>query len=129
MPDTTHSTTVAPTPAPAKLTTIQLLRGLGGGRYAFATLVSSLGGGLIRPFLLLYAVTISGISAERAGLALSVGFLVGLAAGPLGGPAPRPMGRSRRPPSPHGHHPGPARVRAARPSAHPRPGRLRLLLR
>ena len=81
---TTVSTVTAPAP-PAKLTTIQLLRGLGGGRYAFATLVSSLGGGLIRPFLLLYAVTISGISAERAGLALSVGFLVGIAAAPLAG--------------------------------------------
>jgi MFS family permease len=85
MPDTIHSTTVAPTPAPAKLTTIQLLRGLGGGRYAFATLISSLGGGLIRPFLLLYAVTVSHISASSAGLALSAGFLVGLAGVPIAG--------------------------------------------
>ena len=49
-------------PPPTKLTTIQLLRGLGGGRYAFAALVSAVGGGLMRPFLLLYAVTISGLS-------------------------------------------------------------------
>jgi MFS family permease len=81
---TSVSTATAPAP-PTKLTTIQILRGLGGGRYAFATLVSSLGGGLIRPFLLLYAVTISGISPGRAGLALSVGFLVGIAAAPLAG--------------------------------------------
>jgi MFS family permease len=70
---------------PAKLTTVQLLRGLGGHRYAFATLISSLGGGLIRPFLLLYAVTVSHISAGDAGLALSAGFLVGLAAVPMAG--------------------------------------------
>ena len=81
---TTVSTTNTPAP-PTKLTTIQLLRGLGGGRYAFASLVSSLGGGLIRPFLLLYAVTINGMSAGHAGLALSVGFLVGIAAAPLAG--------------------------------------------
>ncbi|HEY1919240.1 MAG TPA: MFS transporter [Streptosporangiaceae bacterium] len=77
--------TIATTPPPAKLTTIQLLRGLGGGRYAFATLISALGGGLIRPFLLLYAVTVSHLSASHAGLALSAGFLVGLVAVPIAG--------------------------------------------
>jgi MFS family permease len=82
---TTASTTTAATSPAAKLTTIQLLRGLGGGRYAFATLIASLGGGLIRPFLLLYAVTVSHLSASRAGLALSAGFLVGLAAVPIAG--------------------------------------------
>jgi MFS family permease len=81
---TTASTAAAPAP-PTRLTTVQLLRGLGGGRYAVAALVSALGGGLIRPFLLLYAVTISGISADHAGLALSVGFLAGLAVVPLAG--------------------------------------------
>ena len=81
---TAVSTSTVP-PPPSKLSTIQLLRGLGGGRYAFAALVSSLGGGLIRPFLLFYAVTISGISAGHAGLDLSVGFLVGIAAVPLAG--------------------------------------------
>ena len=81
---TTVSKATTPAP-PTKLTTIQILRGLGGGRYAFANLVSSLGGGLIRPFLLLYAVTISGISPGHAGLALSTGFLVGIAMAPLAG--------------------------------------------
>jgi MFS family permease len=87
MPPTTVSTVSTSTGSapPTRLTTVQLLRGLGGGRYASAALVSSLGGGLMRPFLLLYAVTISGISAGRAGLALSVGFLVGIAAVPLAG--------------------------------------------
>jgi MFS family permease len=84
------ATTVTPSagaiPAsPSKRASIQLLRGLGGGRYAFATLISSLGGGLIRPFLLLYAVTVSELSASAAGLALSAGFLVGLAAVPISG--------------------------------------------
>jgi MFS family permease len=79
------STGHRPTAAPTRLTTIRLLRGLGGGRYAFATLISSLGGGLIRPFLVLYAVTVSQLSAGRAGLALSAGFLVGLAAVPITG--------------------------------------------
>jgi MFS family permease len=83
---TTTATAAATAAAPAaKLTTIQLLRGLGGGRYAFATLTAALGGGLIRPFLLLYAVTVSHLSASRAGLALSAGFLVGLAAVPIAG--------------------------------------------
>jgi len=84
MSPTTVSTATASAP-PTRLTTVQLLRGLGGGRYAGAALVSALGGGLIRPFLLLYAVTISGLSADHAGLALSVGFLAGLAAVPLAG--------------------------------------------
>jgi MFS family permease len=77
--------TVDTTAPPTRLTTIQLLRGLGGGRYAFAPLISSLGGGLIRPFLLLYAVTVSHLSVSRAGLALSAGFLAGLAAVPIAG--------------------------------------------
>ncbi|WP_323746211.1 MFS transporter [Catenulispora pinisilvae] len=75
-----------PVPAPpSKLSTVRLLRGLGGGRYAFAAAVSALGAGLIRPFLLLYAVTISHLSPSRAGLALSAGFLAGLALVPLAG--------------------------------------------
>ncbi|HEX4062498.1 MAG TPA: MFS transporter [Streptosporangiaceae bacterium] len=85
MPVTNVAATAATTAPAAKLTTIQLLRGLGGGRYAFATLISSLGGGLIRPFLILYAVTVSHISVSYAGLALSAGFLVGLAAVPVTG--------------------------------------------
>lgn len=61
------------------------MRGLGGGRYAFSAGVSALGAGLIRPFLLLYAVTISNLSPSRAGLALSAGFVFGLALVPLTG--------------------------------------------
>jgi MFS family permease len=83
---TSNSSAFAATSSsPPKLTTSQLVRGLGGARYAFAALVSALGGGLIRPFLLLYAVTVSHISVSQAGLALSGGFVVGLAAVPIAG--------------------------------------------
>jgi MFS family permease len=82
----TEPATMSPAPVPpSKLTAIRLLRGLGGGRYAFAAGVSALGAGLIRPFLLLYAVTISHLSPSRAGLALSAGFLLGLALVPVTG--------------------------------------------
>ena len=70
---------------PSRISAVRLLRGLGGGRYAFAAGVSALGAGLIRPFLLLYAVTISDLSPSRAGLALSAGFLFGLALVPVTG--------------------------------------------
>ncbi|WP_394940445.1 MFS transporter [Psychromicrobium sp. YIM B11713] len=70
---------------PAGLSPIRLLRAMGGGRYAFAVLISALGGGLLRPFLLLYAVTISQLSIEWAGLALSAGFVIGLGFVPLAG--------------------------------------------
>ncbi|HEX3812873.1 MAG TPA: MFS transporter [Mycobacteriales bacterium] len=82
---TSGSPAVAAASTPSRLTTIQLLRGLGGGRYAFAALVAAVGGGLIRPFLLLYAVTVSHIGVGQAGLALSGGFVVGLAAVPIAG--------------------------------------------
>jgi hypothetical protein len=62
-----------------------LLRVAGGARYATAVVVDALGTGLLRPFLLLYAVTVLGLSAGRAGLALSLGLLAGLAVLPLTG--------------------------------------------
>lgn len=71
--------------APSQVSAVRILRGLGGGRYAFAAGVSALGAGLIRPFLLLYAVTISGLSPSRAGLALSAGFVFGLLVVPATG--------------------------------------------
>ncbi|HEY1642943.1 MAG TPA: MFS transporter [Streptosporangiaceae bacterium] len=70
---------------PARISAVRLLRGLGGGRYAVAAGVSALGAGLIRPFLLLYAVTISNLTPSRAGLALSAGFVLGLALVPVTG--------------------------------------------
>lgn len=80
----TEPATTSPAP-PSKTSAVRLLRGLGGGRYAFAAAVSALGAGLIRPFLLLYAVTLSGLSPSRAGLALSAGFVFGLALVPVTG--------------------------------------------
>ncbi|WP_327068211.1 MFS transporter [Kitasatospora sp. NBC_01250] len=57
----------------------------GGPRYATALVVDALGAGLLRPFLLLYAIGVLHLGASVAGLALSAGMLVGLAAvAPLG---------------------------------------------
>lgn len=56
-----------------------------GPRYAAALLIDSVGGGFLRPFVLLYGVTVLGLSVAEAGLALTVGLLAGLAALPLVG--------------------------------------------
>src|SRR5437016_303084 len=55
----------------------------GGGRYALALVVDALGAGLLRPFLLLYAIGVLGMPVGPAGAALSVGLLVGLGTLPL----------------------------------------------
>jgi hypothetical protein len=60
-----------------------LLRVGGGSRYATALVVDALGTGLLRPFMLLYGVSVLGLSAGRAGLALSLGLLAGLGVLPL----------------------------------------------
>lgn len=62
-----------------------LWRAAGGRRYASALLVDSLGDGMLRPFLLLYAVLVQGMSLSAAGLALSLGFVAGLGALPFAG--------------------------------------------
>lgn len=56
-----------------------------GPRYAAALLIDAVGGGLLRPFILLYGVTVLGLSVAQAGLALTVGLLAGLATLPLVG--------------------------------------------
>jgi MFS family permease len=56
-----------------------------GPRYAAALLIDAVGGGLLRPFVLLYGVTVLGLSVAQAGLALTVGLLAGLAMLPLVG--------------------------------------------
>lgn len=58
---------------------------MGGGRYAISVLVSAVGGGLLRPFFLLFAVTVSHLRIDLAGLALSAGFVIGLAFVPIFG--------------------------------------------
>ncbi|NUT94913.1 MAG: MFS transporter, partial [Saccharothrix sp.] len=55
-----------------------LVRASGGPRYAVALAVDALGTGLLRPFLLLYGVTVLGLSAPATGVAMTVGVVVGL---------------------------------------------------
>ncbi|WP_236654637.1 MFS transporter [Streptacidiphilus anmyonensis] len=62
-----------------------LLRAGGGTRYVVALAVDALGSGLLRPFLLLYGVEVLHLGVARAGLAMTVGFLVALAAVPFAG--------------------------------------------
>ncbi|NUT93284.1 MAG: MFS transporter [Saccharothrix sp.] len=55
-----------------------LVRASGGPRYAVALAVDALGTGLLRPFLLLYGVTVLDLSAPATGVAMTVGVVVGL---------------------------------------------------
>ncbi|MET7809895.1 MFS transporter [Streptomyces sp. NPDC005395] len=62
-----------------------LVRASGGPRYAVALAVDALGTGLLRPFLLLYGVTVVRLSASATGLAMTVGVIVGLGCMPAVG--------------------------------------------
>ncbi|WP_328445847.1 MFS transporter [Streptomyces sp. NBC_00386] len=62
-----------------------LVRASGGSRYAVALAVDALGTGLLRPFLLLYGVTVLRLSAPVTGIAMTVGVLVGLVCMPAVG--------------------------------------------
>ncbi|MCI3935149.1 MFS transporter [Streptomyces sp. AN091965] len=55
-----------------------LVRASGGPRYAVALAVDALGTGLLRPFLLLYGVTVLKLSAPATGIAMTAGVVVGL---------------------------------------------------
>ncbi|GLX23337.1 MFS transporter [Streptomyces lavendulae] len=80
--------TVTSTPAPATTRTPRpraVLRACGGPRYAVALAVDALGTGLLRPFLLLYGVTVLGLSASATGLAMTAGIVVGLLSTPAVG--------------------------------------------
>jgi MFS family permease len=61
-----------------------LVRIPGGARYTLSAAVESLTSGLLRPFVVIYAVTI-GLDPLPAGVALTAGMLVGLVAVPLAG--------------------------------------------
>ncbi|MEV8506369.1 MFS transporter [Actinoplanes sp. NPDC051475] len=52
-------------------------------RFAVALAVDALGSGLLRPFLLLYGLSVLHLSASAAGLALTAGLLAGLTGIPL----------------------------------------------
>ncbi|MFD0415958.1 MFS transporter [Streptomyces sp. NPDC127108] len=62
-----------------------LIRASGGPRYAVALAVDSLGTGLLRPFLLLYGVTVLDLSAPATGMAMTAGIVVGLGCMPAVG--------------------------------------------
>ncbi|MEV0646621.1 MFS transporter [Phytomonospora sp. NPDC050363] len=62
-----------------------LVRASGGPRYAVALAVDALGTGLLRPFLLLYGVTVLELSAPATGVAMTVGIVVGLLCMPMVG--------------------------------------------
>ncbi|MDX2545307.1 MFS transporter [Streptomyces sp. WI04-05B] len=74
---TTTTTTTTPTPTP-KVGPRALIRASGGPRYAIALAVDALGTGLLRPFLLLYGVTVLGLSAPATGIAMTAGIVAGL---------------------------------------------------
>ncbi|GAA2384985.1 MFS transporter [Dactylosporangium salmoneum] len=62
-----------------------LVRASGGPRYAVALAVDALGTGLLRPFLLLYGMTVLRLSAPVTGTAMTVGIVAGLACMPAVG--------------------------------------------
>ncbi|MFI6858936.1 MFS transporter [Streptomyces sp. NPDC050421] len=68
-----------------KLRPRALVRASGGPRYAVALAVDALGTGLLRPFLLLYGVTVLRLSAPATGMAMTVGAVVGLVCMPAVG--------------------------------------------
>lgn len=62
-----------------------LVRASGGPRYVLALAVDALGTGLLRPFLLLYGVTVLELPAPVTGTAMTVGIVAGLVATPAVG--------------------------------------------
>ncbi|SEG68210.1 Major Facilitator Superfamily protein [Actinacidiphila yanglinensis] len=68
-----------------KLQPRALVRASGGPRYAVALAVDALGTGLLRPFLLLYGVTVLRLSASVTGVAMTVGVVMGLVCMPAVG--------------------------------------------
>ncbi|WP_055549855.1 MFS transporter [Streptomyces sp. NBRC 110028] len=62
-----------------------LVRASGGPRYAVALAVDALGTGLLRPFLLLYGVTVLRLSAPATGVAMTAGIVAGLLCMPVVG--------------------------------------------
>ncbi|WP_433479523.1 MFS transporter [Spirillospora sp. CA-142024] len=61
------------------------VRASGGPRYAVALAVDALGTGLLRPFLLLYGVTVLRLSAPVTGTAMTAGIVAGLVCMPAVG--------------------------------------------
>jgi MFS family permease len=72
-------------PTTTKIRPRALVRASGGPRYAIALSVDALGTGLLRPFLLLYGVTVLHLSAPVTGVAMTAGIVVALACTPFVG--------------------------------------------
>ncbi|MFD7706949.1 MFS transporter [Streptomyces sp. NPDC059786] len=70
---------------PARIRPRALVRASGGPRYAVALAVDALGTGLLRPFLLLYGVTVLELSAPVTGTAMTAGIVAGLVCVPAVG--------------------------------------------
>ncbi|MFC8235769.1 MFS transporter [Streptomyces sp. NPDC057284] len=68
-----------------KLQPRALVRASGGPRYAVALAVDALGTGLLRPFLLLYGLTVLRLSPPATGIGMTAGIVVGLACMPAVG--------------------------------------------
>ncbi|MFJ5229509.1 MFS transporter [Kitasatospora sp. NPDC088391] len=75
---TATTATAASTAAGARPGLRGLVRAGGGPRYAAALLVDALGTGLLRPFLLLYGITVLDLGAATTGLAMTGGIVAGL---------------------------------------------------
>ncbi|MFJ8584741.1 MFS transporter [Streptomyces sp. NPDC093595] len=71
--------------ATLKIKSHALVRASGGPRYAVALAVDALGTGLLRPFLLLYGVTVLRLSAPVTGTAMTVAVVAGLVCMPAVG--------------------------------------------
>ena len=65
-------------PTTTKIRPRALVRASGGPRYAAALAVDALGTGLLRPFLLLYGMTVLQLSAPATGIAMTLGIVAGL---------------------------------------------------
>ncbi|WP_410567404.1 MFS transporter [Amycolatopsis sp. cmx-4-61] len=70
---------------PTKIGPHALVRASGGPRYAVALAVDALGTGMLRPFLLLYGVTVLRLSAPVTGIAMTAGVVAALACTPAVG--------------------------------------------
>src|SRR6185312_12729653 len=78
-------TTVGAMATTTKIQPRSLVRASGGPRYAVALVVDALGTGMLRPFLLLYGVTVLRLSAPVTGIAMTVGVVMGLVCMPAVG--------------------------------------------
>lgn len=72
-------------PTTTKIRPRALVRASGGPRYAIALAVDALGTGMLRPFLLIYGVTVLSLSAPATGIAMTVGAVAGLVCMPAVG--------------------------------------------